>query len=136
MTRKAARKKPLTPRQQLARAKAEANRSKHNHKIYLAWKAAGIGEPITELQFLKERKWRFDFAWPEERIAIEVNGGGGRGRHNTVIGNTKDSEKLNAAQVAGWIVLQYTVISVKDSVQIAADLIKAALLRANERAQA
>lgn len=125
-------RKKLDPKKQLRQAKAAANKSKHNHRIFHAWQTTPMGEPETELHFHPTRKWRLDFAWPQYKIAIEVNGGGGRGRHNTLAGATKDYEKINAAQLLGWIVLQYSVVSVKDEMQIAADLIAAMLLRAKQ----
>ena len=31
-----------------------------------------------EYRFHPTRKWRFDYAWPENKIALEVEGGSGR----------------------------------------------------------
>ena len=115
-------RKPPSPKTVLRKAKAAANRSKHTGRIMLAASIAGVRMPSVEFPFHPDRKWRFDFAWPEAKLAIEVNGGGSRGRHNTVMGATKDAEKLNAAQTLGWAVLQYTVVSVKDAEAIAADI--------------
>ncbi len=56
-----------------------------------------------------ERKWRFDFAFIEEKIAIEVEGGiwkGAAGGHTSGAGYTKDCEKYNTALVLGWKVLR------------------------------
>lgn len=124
---KRAQKQP-SPKTVLRKAKAEANRKKHTGRIMLAAAIAEVRMPDAEHRFHPERKWRFDFAWPEAKLAIEVNGGGSRGRHNTVMGATRDAEKLNAAQTLGWAVLQYTVVSVKNAEAIAAD-IKAAFRR-------
>jgi hypothetical protein len=44
-------------------------------------KAAGIPDPEREYRFDAKRRWRFDFCWPEQRLASEVEGGtwsGGR----------------------------------------------------------
>lgn len=120
MTKRA--RKQLNPKAQLRKAKAEANRKKHTSRIMLAAAMAGVRMPDAEHRFNQDRKWRFDFAWPERKVAIEVNGGGSRGRHNTVMGATKDAEKLNAAQTLGWAVLQYTVVSVMNAEAIAADI--------------
>jgi very-short-patch-repair endonuclease len=68
-----------------------------------------VGEYEREYRFHPKRRWRFDFAWPGAMIAVECNGGTwGNGRHNnpTTIGN--DYEKLNAAALLGWRVLQFT----------------------------
>lgn len=55
------------------------------------------------------RKWKFDFAWPALKIAVEVEGGvWANGRHNRGQGFINDTEKYNAAAAAGWRVLRYT----------------------------
>ena len=113
---------PTSPAAILRRAKAAANREKHTARILEAAARAGLVNPDKEHRFHPERKWRFDFAWPQIRLAIEVNGGGSRGRHNTITGATEDAQKVNAAQLMGWRVLIYTAKSVLDVKQIANDL--------------
>lgn len=66
-------------------------------------------EPVREFQFHPERKWRFDFAFPERKLAIEIEG---IGRHQTISGFTKDAEKYNAAAKLGWKVMRYTTAMV------------------------
>jgi len=66
--------------------------------------------PVTEYLFAKDigRKWRFDVALPERRIAIEIDGGTWMGgRHTTGRGHQSDAEKRNQAAVMGWRVLTY-----------------------------
>jgi len=62
-----------------------------------------------EYKFCPDRKWRFDFCLPKQKIAIEVEGGlfipGG---HSTGKGIMRDMEKYNWAVVHGWKVLRYT----------------------------
>jgi hypothetical protein len=43
----------------------------------LAWglRAAGIIPPEREYVFAEGRRFRFDFAWPRQRLAVEVDGG-------------------------------------------------------------
>lgn len=63
--------------------------------------------PIREHRFHPVRRWRFDYAWPEQRVALEVEGGVWTGgRHTRGAGFVKDMEKLNAATVAGWRVVR------------------------------
>jgi very-short-patch-repair endonuclease len=65
--------------------------------------------PETEYKFDKTRRWRFDFAYPKIKLAIELEGGiWSRGRHTRGIGYIKDCEKYNAAVLQGWKVLRYT----------------------------
>lgn len=72
----------------------------------------GLPTPVTEHRFHATRAWRFDFAWPERRLALEVEGGVGSrfatGRHTRGAGFTADAEKYNEAAIAGWRVLRVT----------------------------
>lgn len=62
-----------------------------------------------------ERDWRFDFAWPSSRIAVEVEGGSwAGGRHTRGRGFEEDCEKYNAAAEAGWRVFRFTSDMVED----------------------
>lgn len=64
-----------------------------------------------EYRFHQVRKFRFDFAIPEHRIAIEMDGGvwmKGGGRHNRPAGFLKDMEKFNLAATMGWRVVRVT----------------------------
>ena len=74
--------------------------------------------PVRELEFAKEpfgRKWRFDFAWPDYMIAVELEGGiWKRGRHQRPLGFISDTEKYNAAARLGWRVLRFTAEAVDD----------------------
>ena len=94
----------------------------------LAWQlaAAVLPAPIAEYPFAGElgRRWRFDLAWPDRRLAVEVEGGlfgrGGKGSnqpcpvcgqvpagaHRSVAGVKRDLEKGNAAVALGWRVLR------------------------------
>ena len=71
--------------------------------------AAGFPEPVKEFKFHPKRRWRFDLAWPELKLAIEIEGGVWiRGRHVRGRGFKEDCEKYNAAVLLGWKVLRYT----------------------------
>lgn len=61
-----------------------------------------------EYKFHATRKWRFDFADPENKVAVEIDGGVfAGGRHTRGVGFRADCEKINAAAVLGWRVLRY-----------------------------
>jgi very-short-patch-repair endonuclease len=65
-----------------------------------------------EYRFHPVRKWRFDWAMPSKKVAVEFEGGVAiKGRHTRIIGYTKDCEKYNAAALLGWKVLRYTALS-------------------------
>ena len=65
--------------------------------------------PEKEFRFHETRMWRFDYAFPQHLIALEVEGGVHTGgRHIRPRGFLNDMEKYNAAAVAGWRVLRCT----------------------------
>ena len=35
----------------------------------------GVTEPTREYRFAPPRRWRFDFAWVDRKIAFEIEGG-------------------------------------------------------------
>ena len=64
---------------------------------------------VKEYKFHPTRRWRFDFAIPQYKIAIEIDGGVWTyGRHNRSAGYIADMEKFNAAASLGWVVLKFT----------------------------
>jgi hypothetical protein len=65
--------------------------------------ASGLPRPIPEFRFARPRKWAFDFAFPEQKVAVEVEGGiWTRGRHTRGAGYLADMEKYNRANHLGW----------------------------------
>jgi len=58
-----------------------------------------------EFRFDADRKWRFDFAWPGEKLAVEIDGFGYG--HQAVNRISDNNEKRNAAVEQGWRVLVY-----------------------------
>lgn len=85
----------------------------YNPKFVLAFfRQAGIPDPSFEFHFAKKelgRDWRFDLAWPDYKVAIEVQGGiwkkDVRSAHARGSGLLKDYEKANAAACLGWRVM-------------------------------
>lgn len=78
-------------------------------KFVLLLRAHGLPDPHVEFKFHPTRKWRFDYAWPAQMVAVESEGGAWiAGRHTRGKGFVADLEKYNAAVVAGWAVLRYT----------------------------
>lgn len=54
-----------------------------------------------EFKFMVDRGWRFDYAWPDRMIAVEVQGM----VHRIKARFLADVEKLAMAQISGWRVL-------------------------------
>jgi very-short-patch-repair endonuclease len=80
------------------------------HDLFTTICKSNIGiECVKEFRFHPTRKWRFDYAFVEQKIAVEVDGGVWiGGRHNRASGYVKDLEKFNAATALGWVVLKFT----------------------------
>lgn len=93
--------------------------AKPAEQFLLQVRDAGLPEPEREFYFAKHLRrsstgrpymYRFDFAWPEAMIAIEVEGGvfmRGKGGHTSITGITRDMDKINLAQLLGWRVLRF-----------------------------
>ena len=63
---------------------------------------------LPEYRFHPVRLWRFDFALPDYKTAIEIEGATWtQGRHTRGKGYQNDCEKYNAATLMGWKVLRY-----------------------------
>ena len=72
-----------------------------------------------EYKFHPKRRWRFDLAWPEYRIAVEIDGGVyTQGRHTRPTGYIKDLEKFNHAAKMGWRVFKFTPQQVKTGMAV------------------
>lgn len=72
-------------------------------------RAVGLPDPVREHRFHGTRKWRFDYAWPEQLLAVEIEGGVWAktpGRHTRGSGFCNDCEKYNHAALLGWRVLR------------------------------
>lgn len=85
--------------------------------------------PVTEFRFAEGRRWRFDFAWPEQRVAVELEGATWtRGRHTRGAGFAADCAKYNEAVALGWRVLRYTADMITDDPVAVIAQIEAVLL--------
>lgn len=70
---------------------------------------AGLPDPILEHRFAPPRRWRFDLAWPSDKVALEIEGGTWiNGRHSRGAAFEKDCEKYNTAVLLGWQVFRVT----------------------------
>jgi len=80
---------------------------KYNQKIVEAvFQDYGLPMPLFEFRFCPHRLWRFDLAWPEYKVALEVQGGiWTGGRHVRGKALLREWEKLNAAACLGWRVM-------------------------------
>jgi len=82
-------------------------------------KLVGLPLPEREYRFAPPRRFRADFAYPERKLLIEVEGGvWTRGRHTRGAGYTSDAEKYNLATVKGWRVLRFTGDMIKSGMAV------------------
>lgn len=66
-------------------------------------------ECVKEYRFDTKRRWRFDYAIPDFKIALEVEGGvWSGGKHIRAKGFLGDMEKYNRATLLGWRVYRCT----------------------------
>lgn len=87
-------------------------------------------ECVKEYKFHPTRRWRFDYAIPEHKIALEVEGGVWTGgRHTSPKGFLGDIEKYNTATLMGWRVFRTTPDELYKLSTI--NIIKAAILGLN-----
>lgn len=71
--------------------------------------ALNLPKPVRKWRFHSVRRWRFDFAWPDLKVAVECEGGiWSRGRHVRGRGFEGDCWKYSTAAVMGWKVLRVT----------------------------
>lgn len=89
-------------------------------KFALLWGCEQINGPalVRQHKFHPDRKWLFDFANPESRVAIELEGGtwagyqrGGARRggwHQNPKVYAANCEKYRAAELMGWHVFRFT----------------------------
>ena len=69
----------------------------------------GIPDPVDEFRFHPVRKWRIDVCWPDQKLAVEIEGGVWTGGwHTHPSGFMKDKEKYNTLSVFGYHLLRFT----------------------------
>lgn len=79
----------------------------------------------TEVKFHPTRKWRFDIAIPDKKIALEFEGiVSDKSRHTTITGFSNDCEKYNEAAKMGWIVLRYTALTFSNAIKDVKELLE------------
>jgi very-short-patch-repair endonuclease len=79
-------------------------------RFWQKWQAIpGAPTLIKEYRFDSVRQWRFDFAHPQSRVAVEMEDGlwlKGGDEHTRRIAYEKDLEKYAGATFQGWILIR------------------------------
>jgi hypothetical protein len=81
--------------------------SKLEDSLFEEFALFGLPLPVRQHKFHPTRKWLLDFAWPDRKIAVEIQGGGFIGGAHTGAGQLRDFDKLNEATRLGWKVYQF-----------------------------
>ena len=98
---------PLVARGAAADAKRARMREDWSGALAFQCRAAGLLLPVREWAFWPGRRFRFDLAWPDQWVAVEVDGGAFvGGRHTSGAGFRQDCVKLSEAAALGWRVLR------------------------------
>ena len=98
----------MTPAKTLAAAQAKVKRESLELAMAMQFRAVGLS-PVREHVFHPSRKWRFDFAFVDDMVAVECEGGTyTQGRHTRGAGVAEDCRKYAEALVLGWRVLRVT----------------------------
>lgn len=74
-------------------------------------RSARLPEPARQFRFAPPRKFTADFAWPDARLLLEVQGGiwkRGGGAHSHPLDIERDIEKGQNAALGGWLVMPVT----------------------------
>lgn len=83
----------------------------------LIWGIHGIETPQSEYRFHPTRRWRFDYAFVDRKIGVEIEGGiWSGGRHTRGSGFLGDMEKYNEAGKMGWRVFRFTPSELKKGI--------------------
>lgn len=98
---------PPTKPSKAERQKGQTARLKEAWEVQLR---AVATDYVTEHRFCPGRQFRFDYAWLDLSMAVELDGWG----HNNVNRYTSDVEKGNLATGLGWRVYHVTTRMVKD----------------------
>ena len=87
-----------------------------------------VPKPVREYRFDDTRRFRFDFAWIKEKVAVEIQGGvWGRGGHSTGVGLNRDCDKSNLATANGWKVFKFTTNHLREKPKESLELVYNAL---------
>lgn len=108
----------MTPADALKRERSKAAREALAKMMAWQLHAAGLKHEREHL-FHGVRKWRFDFAFPDRKLALEVDGGTWTGgRHTRGTGYEEDCRKFAEAAILGWRVIRATGDHVRSGIAL------------------
>jgi very-short-patch-repair endonuclease len=97
-----------------------ASAQKARFEDLFGFQLAAEKAPAVERQFRFAaelgRQFRWDFAWPDRKLAVEIQGGiwkRGGGAHSHPTDILRNMRKYNAGTALGWRLLQFSTDEVK-----------------------
>jgi very-short-patch-repair endonuclease len=113
--------KPGTPYWKIAKA---ADNRKWEDWFLFHLKVAGLPKPKEQFRFAEVigRRWQTDFAWPDRKLIVEIEGGIWRkdehgqwsGAHTHPTNVLRDIEKYNHMALLGYRLLRFSPRDLKD----------------------
>jgi hypothetical protein len=92
---------------------SKPGRVRHDYKADLLSQIslAALPAPRGEFLFARPRRWRFDFCWQSQMVALEYQGGtyfADKSGHSTIKGIENDYRKFSEASIRGWTLILVT----------------------------
>lgn len=118
------------PEAKAPKPRRKRTRSRGERDLEMQLRAWQIEGWVMELTFDADtggRKWRLDFAWPDLKLAVEVDGG----VHRLADRFDSDIDKHNALVLAGWLYLRFDPERIKSGTAV--DTIRAAIAARESR---
>jgi very-short-patch-repair endonuclease len=106
----------MTSSAKRARSKGRKSPSTRNMAQELHHQMTLVGlNPTPEYRFSPHRRWRADFAFPEQKVLVEFEGATWiQGRHTRGKGFEDDCQKYAIAALLGYQVYRFTAAHVKN----------------------
>lgn len=94
----------------------DANKTKWEDMFLVQLKSLGVAPAVQQYRFCPDRKFQADFAWPDKKILVELEGGiwrRGGGAHSHPSNILRDIEKQTLAAYHGFRVFRFEENSIK-----------------------
>jgi len=105
----------VKPKEVLKKEQAKLDRIRWHAQLVRDLKAYKLLDFVEEYKFHDKRKFRFDIAFVDRKLGIEIDGGIWleKGGHQTGVGYQNDRDKDELALLDGWRVYRATPSMVK-----------------------
>lgn len=101
----------------------------------LAAHGSDLPAPLRQYHWCAWRRYRADYAWPEQRLMVEVQGGNWvAGRHARGSGLEKEYERAGIAATLGWRIVPLSTTMIAEQPALCLELVRQALFGRGEGA--